>query len=135
MMKIRLNLQTMACRLDKNSQNLSQISSKSGKKGLKSSNFADFFVFTKSKIGKMFSKCFHRHFEHQKSRLFKRLFDILYTIRIRLYYFLNGLKFALFCNIYRYNSIKTGLFPIRLQKMFSKMFSRTLIFEDFKYQE
>ena len=26
--------------------------------------------------------------------------------------------------VYRYNSIKTGLFPMRLQKMFSKMFSR-----------
>ena len=34
---------------------------------------------------KMFSKCFHGHFEHQKSRLFKRLFDILYTIRTRLF--------------------------------------------------
>ena len=44
----------------------------------------------------MFSKCFHRHFEHQKSRLFKRLFDILYTIRIRLYYFIYGLKSAIF---------------------------------------
>jgi len=29
----------------------------------------------------MFSKCFHEHSEHQKSRLFKRLFDILYTIQ------------------------------------------------------
>ena len=44
----------------------------------------------------MFSKCFHRHFEHQKSRLFKRLFDILYTIRTQLYYFPNGLKQVLF---------------------------------------
>ena len=34
---------------------------------------------------KMFSKCFHGHFEHQKSRLFKRLFDILYTIRTQLF--------------------------------------------------
>lgn len=37
----------------------------------------------------MFSKCFHGHFEHQKSRLFKRLFDILYTIRTRFCVLLN----------------------------------------------
>ena len=48
------------------------------------------------KWASMFSKCFHRHFEHQKSRLFKRLFDILYTIRTRLYYFIYGLKSAIF---------------------------------------
>ena len=36
-------------------------------------------------IEKMFSKCFHEHSEHQKSRLFKRLFDILYTIRTQLF--------------------------------------------------
>lgn len=44
----------------------------------------------------MFLKCFHRHFEHQKSRIFKRLFDILYTIQTRLYYFPNDRKYALF---------------------------------------
>lgn len=83
------------------------------------------------KWASMFSKCFHRHFEHQKSRLFKRLFDILYTIQTRLYYFLNGLKFALFGHIHRYNSIKTGLFPMRLRKMFSKMFSRSWFWCDY----
>lgn len=59
----------------------------------------------------MFSKCFHRHFEHQKSRLFKRLFDILYTIRIRLYYFPNGRKYVLFWSYLQVQFHKGGPFP------------------------
>ena len=44
----------------------------------------DYFLPQKfKKWASMFSKCFHEHSEHQKSRLFKRLFDILYTIQTR----------------------------------------------------
>ena len=37
--------------------------------------------------------------------------------------------------IYRYNSIKTELFPMRLQKMFSKMFSRKWFLSVVTYPE
>lgn len=59
MMKIRLNLQTMACRLDKNSQNLSQISSKSGqKKGLNHRILLIFLFSQKQKSEKCFQNVF-----------------------------------------------------------------------------
>ena len=50
----------------------------------------DYFLPQKfKKWASMFSKCFHEHSEHQKSRLFKRLFDILYTIRTQFCVLLN----------------------------------------------
>ena len=72
----------------------------------------------------MFSKCFHRHFEYQKSRLFKRLFDILYTIRTRLYYFPNGIKSALFGPYLQVQLHKNTLFSYAYTKnVFKNVFT------------
>ena len=75
----------------------------------------------------MFSKCFHRHFEHQKSRLFKRLFDILYTIRTRPWNFLDILKVPVFGRYLQVQMPKKATFRIQIKRFFHICFHEGLI--------
>ena len=49
---------------------------------------------------------------------------IKHFTRTRLYYFPNDRKYALFNSYLQVQSHEIAPFPMRLQKMFSKMFSR-----------
>ena len=75
----------------------------------------------------MFSKCFHRHFEHQKSRIFKRLFDILYTIRTRPWKFLNIRKVPVFGRYLQVQMPKKATFRIQIKRFFHICFHEGLI--------
>ena len=75
----------------------------------------------------MFLKCFHRHFEHQKSRIFKRLFDILYTIRTRPCKFLNIRKVPVFGRYLQVQMPKKATFRIQIKRFFHICFHKGII--------